>query len=71
MEYLAPLRTISIDGFVCLDGRRNGVPFSYHKKKARVMRDGVQLIVFLVLEVSYKSIVRCLSIPFFISLSHI
>ncbi len=46
MEYLAPLRTISIDGFVCLDGRRYGVPFSYHKKKARVMRDGVQLIVF-------------------------
>ncbi|MGN1189241.1 MAG: IS21 family transposase [Candidatus Ornithospirochaeta sp.] len=45
MEYLAPLRTISIDGFVCLDGRRYGVPFSYHKKKARVMRDKDLLIV--------------------------
>ncbi len=46
MEYLAPLRSISIDGFVCLDGRRYGVPFSYHKRKVRVMRDGGQLIIF-------------------------
>lgn len=45
MEYLAPLRSISLDGFVCLDGRRYGVPFSYHKKKARVMRDKDQLVI--------------------------
>ncbi|MGN1232295.1 MAG: IS21 family transposase [Candidatus Cryptobacteroides sp.] len=45
LEYLAPLRSISIDGFVCLDGRRYGVPFSYHKKKARVMRDKDQLVI--------------------------
>lgn len=38
-EYMAPLRRISMDGFINYDGRRYGVPFSYTKKKVRVMRD--------------------------------
>ena len=46
MEYLAPLRTISNDGFISLDGRRYGVPFSYHKKQVRVMRDKKELVIF-------------------------
>ena len=46
MEYLAPLRTISNDGFISLDGRRYGVPFSYHKKQVRVMRDKNELVIF-------------------------
>ena len=46
MEYLAPLRTISSDGFISLDGRRYGVPFSYHKKQVRVMRDKNELVIF-------------------------
>ena len=36
---MAPLRRISMDGFINYDGRRYGVPFSYTKKKVRVMRD--------------------------------
>ena len=39
LEYMAPLRRISMDGFINYDGRRYGVPFSYTKKKVRVMRD--------------------------------
>ena len=43
--YLAPLRKISMDGFINYDGRTYGVPFSYTKKKVRVMRDRDQLTI--------------------------
>ncbi len=36
--YLFPLRRISFDGFVCYEGRRFGVPYSYVGKNARVCR---------------------------------
>ena len=39
LEYLAPLRSISFDGFVEYEGRRFGVPLSYTAKKARVLRN--------------------------------
>lgn len=39
IPYLAPERSISLDGFVSLEGRRYGVPFAYTGRKARVMRD--------------------------------
>lgn len=45
IPYLAPLRTISFDGFVEYEGRRYGVPYSYTAKKARVMRSGNRLMV--------------------------
>lgn len=45
LSYLAPLRTISFDGFVEYEGRRYGVPYAYTEKKARVMRSGNRLKV--------------------------
>jgi len=59
MAYLAPSRTITLDGFVYYEGRRYGVPFSYKQKKARVMRrlDDVYILdneTFTVLE-QYKA----------------
>ena len=38
--YLCPERRISFDGFVSYEGRRFGVPYTYHGKTARVLRDG-------------------------------
>lgn len=38
LYYLFPLRKISFDGFVCYDGRRFGVPYSYNGKTVRVCR---------------------------------
>ena len=45
LPYLAPLRSISFDGFVEYEGRRFGVPLSYTAKKARVLRNGDKLQV--------------------------
>lgn len=45
MPYMAPLRRISIDGFVTYEGRRYGVPFAYAGREARVMRDKEDLVV--------------------------
>lgn len=44
--YLCPERRISFDGFVNYEGRRFGVPYSYHGKTARVQRDGDTLYVY-------------------------
>ncbi len=43
--YLAPLRSISFDGYVNYEGRKFGVPFSYKSRRARVMRKGEKLYV--------------------------
>ena len=45
LAYLAPERSISFDGFVEYEGRRYGVPYTYARKKARVMRSGDKLMV--------------------------
>lgn len=42
-EYLYPLRKISIDGFVSIDGRQFGVPYSFSGRTVRVSRDGDRL----------------------------
>lgn len=44
--YLCPERRISFDGFVTYEGRRFGVPYAYHGKTARVMRDGDTLYIY-------------------------
>ena len=43
LPYLAPERSIGMDGFVYYEGRRYGVPFSYRGKKVRVLRDKDEL----------------------------
>lgn len=40
LQYLAPPRKVSFDGFIEYEGRRFGIPFTYGKKKARVFRKG-------------------------------
>ncbi len=45
LAYLAPIRSISFDGFVNYEGRRYGVPYSYVKKTARVMRKNESLYI--------------------------
>ncbi len=45
LVYLAPLRSIDFEGFVNYEGRKFGVPLSYQRKKARVMRKGEQLVI--------------------------
>lgn len=45
IPYMAPLRMITNDGFVFYEGRRYGVPLSYTKKKARVMREKDKLYI--------------------------
>ena len=42
-EYLYPLRKISIDGFISIDGRLFGVPYSFSGKTVRVFKDGARL----------------------------
>ena len=44
--YLAPLRTISFDGFVNYESRRFGVPYTYTRRLARVMRQGDKLYIY-------------------------
>ena len=44
--YLCPERRISFDGFVTYEGRRFGVPYAYHGKTARIMRDGDTLYIY-------------------------
>lgn len=46
MEYLAPERRISADGFINYDGRKYGVPASYSCAYARAMRLGEEIIVY-------------------------
>lgn len=46
MEYLAPERRISADGFVNYDGRKYGVPASYSGSCARAMRCGNEVIIY-------------------------
>ena len=43
--YCAPERSLSFDGFVEYEGYRYGVPYSYTRKKARVMREGRQVVI--------------------------
>lgn len=45
IPYMAPVRLIANDGFVFYEGRRYGVPLSYSKKKARVMRAADKLYI--------------------------
>lgn len=45
LPFLAPERSISMDGFVFYEGRRYGVPFSFIGKKARVMRNREELYI--------------------------
>lgn len=59
MNYLAPVRMITLDGFIFYENRKYGVPFSYRKKKARIMRhlDDVYILdadTFCILE-QYKA----------------
>lgn len=44
--YLFPLRRISFDGFVCYEGRRFGVPYSYSGKEARICRRQDTLYIY-------------------------
>ena len=39
LDYLAPKRKVSFDGFVDYEGRRYGIPHAYGKRYARVYRD--------------------------------
>lgn len=45
LVYLAPLRSISFDGYVNYEGRKFGVPYSYKSRRARVMRKDGMLYV--------------------------
>lgn len=45
LVYLAPLRSIDLEGFVNYEGRRFGVPLSYVKRRARVMRKRDKLFI--------------------------
>lgn len=44
--YLCPERRISFDGFINYEGRRFGVPFSYHGATARVMRKDDTIYIY-------------------------
>ena len=44
--YLCPVRKISFDGFVNYEGRRFGVPYSYHGSQARVGRHGETIYIY-------------------------
>ena len=44
--YLFPARKISFDGFICYEGRRFGVPYSYTGKIARVSRKEYTLYIY-------------------------
>ena len=44
--YLCPERKISFDGFVNYEGRRFGVPFSYHGSTDRVMRKDDMIYIY-------------------------
>ena len=44
--YLCPERKISFDGFIHYEGRRFGVPFSYHQKTARIRRTNDVLYIY-------------------------
>ncbi|MCF0230632.1 MAG: transposase, partial [Parasporobacterium sp.] len=46
LNYLYPLRRISFDGFVNYEGRRFGIPYSYHKQVVRISREGYELKIF-------------------------
>ena len=39
-------RSAGFDGFVSYEGRRFGVPYTYHGKTARVLRDGDTLYIY-------------------------
>lgn len=45
LEYLAPLRKISFDGFVEYEGRKYGVPCTYLERQARVLRHSETLSI--------------------------
>jgi len=45
-KYLCPLRKVSFDGFVSLEGRRFGVPASHTARFVRVCRDGKVLSIY-------------------------
>lgn len=45
LRYLAPLRSISFDGYINYEGRKFGVPYTYPHRRARVMRKGEKLYV--------------------------
>ena len=45
LPFLAPERSITMDGFVFYEGRRYGVPFSCIGRKVRVMRDRETLYI--------------------------
>lgn len=45
IPYIAPIRSISFDGFVSYEGRKFGVPLSYLGHKVRVMRKLQELII--------------------------
>lgn len=44
--YLCPERKISFDGFINYEGRRFGVPYTYHGTTARIMRDGDTIYIY-------------------------
>ena len=44
--YLCPERKISFDGFVNYEGRRFGVPYSYHGATARIMRKDDMIYIY-------------------------
>lgn len=44
--YLCPERKISFDGFINYEGRRFGVPYTYHGITARIMRDGDTIYIY-------------------------
>ena len=45
IPFLAPERTITMDGFVFYEGRRYGVPFSFIGRKARVLRNREEIFI--------------------------
>lgn len=45
-NYLCPQRRISFDGYITFDGIRFGVPYSYCKQTARVMRKNGTLYIY-------------------------
>lgn len=44
--YLCPQRKISFDGFICYEGRRFGVPYSYTGSTARICRKQDMLYIY-------------------------
>ena len=45
LPFLAPIRKVAFDGYICFEGRYFGIPYSYKSKEVRVCRQGEDLLI--------------------------